>query len=528
MLNLWTSSVARRTCAQVGVVRQRVPSHTPVFFPFPSVSRYCSTTPVVSVDLANVPPPLPTPPQTSPPHVAHTRAHKIIEKVKEEFHRFVNGSKLLGKNTKAAAYLLRGVANGQTLNRRERQLMVTTVADLIRMVPFVVILIVPFAEFALPVLLKFFPNMLPSTFTSDSQKEASRARKLQAKLKVIELLQAASENLVLRGKLESHDAHASLVSFMTKITRGEEIQVPEILKISQIFSKEFSLDSLDKTQLVSLAKFFGIPSLGNAFILQESLKFKWNLLSKDDRHIMRDGIDTLSPIELQEAAVSRGFSHSNPYQDQKQYVQEWITLSKQNVPPYLLLLSRAQYFTKNIKKVIDITPPVIIPFIPQLSAQINTAPATNVTPKKINFDLPEKELVPLEFKNLSHELSYNPVISKLWERLARFTSDLKKETFGGREAEVIHLGDASAVALSTVITAELRRYLQAIFIALDKDGDRKLSTLEVEHGLNASDISIRHEEAVSLVQLHDSDGDQHLSFDEFVDCLLYMRKNRIE
>jgi len=523
MLNLWSSSVARRTCAQVGVVRQRVPSITPVFFPFvPSTHRYCSTTPVVSANLAHVPPPAPIPP--SPPHVAHSKAHMIVEKVKEEFHRFVNGSKLLGKNTKSAAYLLRGMANGQTLNRRERQLMVTTVADLIRMVPFVVILIVPFAEFALPVLLKVFPNMLPSTFTSESQKDLSRARKLQAKLKVIEVLQAASENLVLRGKLDSNDAHESLVSFMTKVSRGEEIKVEEVLKVSQIFNKEFSLDSLDKSQLVSLAKFFGIPSLGNAFILQESLKFKWNLIAKDDGHIMNDGIDALSPAELQEVAVSRGFSHSNPYQDQRQYVQEWITLSKKNVPPYLLLLSRAHYFTKNIKKVIDITPPVIAPFIPQLSSQVIPTGPT----KKAFFDLPEKELIPLDFKNLSHELSYNPVISKLWDRIARFTSDLKKETFGGRQDEVIHLGDASAVALSTVITAELRRYLQAMFIALDKDGDRKLSLNEVKHGLNASDIPIRHDEAVALVKLHDSDGDQHLCFDEFVDCLLFMRKNKIE
>lgn len=77
--------------------------------------------------------------------------------------------------------------------------------------------------------------MLPSTFTSESQKvnthihcnvfyflltmyqEASRIRKLQAKLKVIELLQAASSNLVLREKLDSEDVRESLVAFMLKV-----------------------------------------------------------------------------------------------------------------------------------------------------------------------------------------------------------------------------------------------------------------------------------------------------------------------
>ena len=39
-----------------------------------------------------------------------------------------------------------------------------------RLVPFIIILVVPFLEFALPVLLKLFPNMLPSTFTDSMKK----------------------------------------------------------------------------------------------------------------------------------------------------------------------------------------------------------------------------------------------------------------------------------------------------------------------------------------------------------------------
>lgn len=39
-----------------------------------------------------------------------------------------------------------------------------TTQDLLRLVPFAVFIIVPFMEFLLPVALKLFPNMLPSTF----------------------------------------------------------------------------------------------------------------------------------------------------------------------------------------------------------------------------------------------------------------------------------------------------------------------------------------------------------------------------
>lgn len=45
-----------------------------------------------------------------------------------------------------------------------------TCADLFRLLPFLVFIIVPFMEFLLPVALKLFPNMLPSTFETKSKK----------------------------------------------------------------------------------------------------------------------------------------------------------------------------------------------------------------------------------------------------------------------------------------------------------------------------------------------------------------------
>lgn len=45
-----------------------------------------------------------------------------------------------------------------------------TCADLFRLLPFLVFIIVPFMEFLLPVALKLFPNMLPSTFETQSKK----------------------------------------------------------------------------------------------------------------------------------------------------------------------------------------------------------------------------------------------------------------------------------------------------------------------------------------------------------------------
>ena len=45
-----------------------------------------------------------------------------------------------------------------------------TTQDLLRLIPFSVFILVPFMELLLPVALKLFPNMLPSTF-ADKFKE---------------------------------------------------------------------------------------------------------------------------------------------------------------------------------------------------------------------------------------------------------------------------------------------------------------------------------------------------------------------
>ena len=53
-------------------------------------------------------------------------------------------------------------------------------ADLFRLVPFLVFVVVPFMEFLLPVAVKLFPNMLPSTFETQSVKVTARGREKAA------------------------------------------------------------------------------------------------------------------------------------------------------------------------------------------------------------------------------------------------------------------------------------------------------------------------------------------------------------
>src|SRR5947207_16010667 len=66
------------------------------------------------------------------------------------------------------------LSQGYALLTQKLQLQ-RTVQDLARLVPFSVFVIVPFAEFLLPVALKLFPNLLPSTYEGQKSKEAKAA-----------------------------------------------------------------------------------------------------------------------------------------------------------------------------------------------------------------------------------------------------------------------------------------------------------------------------------------------------------------
>ncbi|KAG1652579.1 Mitochondrial proton/calcium exchanger protein [Nymphon striatum] len=85
---------------------------------------------------------------------------RVIAVIKHYYHGF----RLLFIDIRVSSRLLWRILNGNSLSRREHKQLVRTVSDLFRLVPFSVFIIVPFMEFLLPVVLKLFPSMLPSTF----------------------------------------------------------------------------------------------------------------------------------------------------------------------------------------------------------------------------------------------------------------------------------------------------------------------------------------------------------------------------
>jgi hypothetical protein len=91
---------------------------------------------------------------------------EMKDAVVKELKHFWLGGKLLYAESRASKQLLQQVLNGHELSRRERRQLTRTTADLLRIVPFVVVMSIPFMEFALPLIIKIFPKFLvpsPST-----------------------------------------------------------------------------------------------------------------------------------------------------------------------------------------------------------------------------------------------------------------------------------------------------------------------------------------------------------------------------
>lgn len=275
----------------------------------------------------------------------------IKQKVIDEVMHYYHGFKLLGLNTKISFKLALKKMKGQELSRREHNLFVETVADLFRLLPFSVFIIVPFLEFTLPLFIKIFPGMLPTTFQTKDDKEAKLKQSLKVKLEMAKFLQETLDNMSVSGKGHTCESAKEFADFFAKV-RQEGVVIPadEILKFSKLFKDEITLDSLPQPQLVALCRVLELRPIGTSNFLRFQLALKLRSLAIDDKMIQKEGVDSLTLSELQQACKSRGMrAYGLTEKRLRQQLIEWLNLSlNEKVPPSLLLMSRAFSFTENI------------------------------------------------------------------------------------------------------------------------------------------------------------------------------------
>ncbi|KAI8468150.1 MAG: LETM1-domain-containing protein [Monoraphidium minutum] len=306
-------------------------------------------------------------------------AHHYWKTVKHEAHHYWGravGTKLLATDVRIASGLAFKTMRGSTLTRRERRQLTRTTADIIRLVPMVIILVIPFMELALPLLLKLFPNMLPSTFEDQMKKEEDVKRRLVVKLEVARFLQDQMKKeedvkprLVVKLEVErflqdtmaemakeikskrTGEVSASadeLFQFINKVRAGAAVDAGELVKFARLFNDELTLDRLDRVQLVSMCQLLSIPPFGTDGFLRNRLRSHLEKIKQDDQAILAEGLDYLNCDELRSACRARGMRAvfgDGSQQYMATQMKGWLDLSQRGLPSSLLLLSRALVLT---------------------------------------------------------------------------------------------------------------------------------------------------------------------------------------
>lgn len=272
----------------------------------------------------------------------------LTQKIKREVAHYWDGTKLLATEVKISTRLALKMAAGYELSRREHRQLQRTVQDLGRLVPFSVFVIVPFAELLLPIALKLFPNLLPSTYEGQKSKD-TKATTLRATRK--EVSSFLRETLKETG-LPLSPANAQREEFATFFRKvratGEAPTADDVIKVCKIFKDDLTLDNLSRPQLVGMCRYMNLNTFGTDIMLRYQIRHRMRQIKRDDRAISFEGVDSLSVQELQMACASRGIrTHGVSPGRLRDDLQCWLDLRlKKGVPSTLLVLSNAFMYSQ--------------------------------------------------------------------------------------------------------------------------------------------------------------------------------------
>lgn len=276
----------------------------------------------------------------------------IGQKIKKEVQHYWDGTKLLGTEVRISSRLALKMARGYELTRREHRQLQRTTSDLGRLVPFSMFIIIPFAELLLPIALKLFPNMLPSTYEGAKVRETKALSLSSTRKEVSSFLKNTLKETGLPVTATTL-RNEEFADFFRKIrSTGESPSTQDVIKVCKIFKDDLTLDNLSRPQLVGICKYMNLNSFGTDAMLRYNIRHRMRQIKRDDRAIFYEGVESLSVPELQMASASRGIrTHGVSPARLRDDMSMWLDLRlKQGVPSTLLVLSNAYVYAQGGKE----------------------------------------------------------------------------------------------------------------------------------------------------------------------------------
>ncbi|KAF4829844.1 LETM1 domain-containing protein mdm28 [Colletotrichum siamense] len=324
----------------------------------------------------------------------------VWQKVKKEAHHYWDGTKLLAAEVRISTRLALKMAAGYELSRRENRQLRRTVQDLGRLVPFSMFVIVPFAELLLPVALRLFPNMLPSTYEGQKSRDA-KANTLRATRKeVSEFLRSSLKETGLPLTPATTQSEAFTVFFRKLRSSGESPTHEDVIKVCKIFKDDLTLDNLSRPQLVSMCRYMNLNTFGTDNMLRYQVRHRMRQIKRDDRQISYEGVDSLTVAELQVACASRGIrTHSVSPARMREYLQQWLDLRlKDGVPSTLLVLSNAYMYGQvpahsQIEALVGVLSSIPDELFHEISLEVHTAEGAATNKQRLEVLKEQQELI---------------------------------------------------------------------------------------------------------------------------------------
>lgn len=266
----------------------------------------------------------------------------IKEKIVSSVKHMWQGTKLLGYEVKVSTKLMIKILSGYALSRRESNQLQRTLGDVARLIPFSMFIIVPFAELLLPVALKLFPGLLPSTYESSLDIKKKRAKLSQNRKAASNFIQKTldEEGLKLSKKISEKEKQA-FVSFFDTISNGKTPSKEHLIQVAQMFKNDQVLDNLSRNQIVAMAKYMSLRPFGTDAILRYQIRHRLLTIIKDDKAIDYEGVNSLTVPELQTACSQRGIKTQDVSPARlREDLETWLDLRlRQKIPSTLLILS---------------------------------------------------------------------------------------------------------------------------------------------------------------------------------------------
>eukprot|EP01060_Flectonema_neradi_P013577 TRINITY_DN2033_c0_g3_i1.p1 TRINITY_DN2033_c0_g3~~TRINITY_DN2033_c0_g3_i1.p1 ORF type:complete len:578 (+),score=156.15 TRINITY_DN2033_c0_g3_i1:56-1789(+) len=279
------------------------------------------------------------------------KRERIKEWMQDTKDHYVGGTKELWKNIKLSkAYAKKGL-QGHELTRRERRMMSRTLGDVFRVVPFSMFIIIPFMEFLLPVALKIFPNMMPSTYDDPKRDDEKYQKRLAAQVELTKFLQGTLSEMSVQIQKNNKNADMveqakNLENFMLSLREGKNtsgLTYEQIKELLPLFNSDLGLAQMRRPQLVAMCKLLETPflSLSSEESLRIGIRMHLRRLKRDDALIEKEGISSLTDKEVIQACKMRAIRVHDDVRGLREELRSWIVLSRQpGVSNSLLVLSR--------------------------------------------------------------------------------------------------------------------------------------------------------------------------------------------